>query len=140
MRYKPFLKIGKRLIGEKYFPLVIVEIGINHNGKIKLAKELIKIAQSCGAEIIKHQTHIPDDEMSVEAKNIIPVHTNQNIYDIILVLNYNFSPVIKKKGSAIFLHIANRDYRPTKGCLAISKRDMKILLNTIDNKTTLGTI
>ena len=72
MRYKPFLKIGKRLIGEKYFPIVIVEIGINHNGKIKLAKELIKIAQSCGAEIIKHQTHIPDDEMSIEAKKIIP--------------------------------------------------------------------
>ena len=36
-----------------------------------------------GAEIIKHQTHIPDDEMSIEAKKIIPVHTNENIYNII---------------------------------------------------------
>ena len=68
------------------------------------------------------------------------LYLKKNIYDIILVLNYNFSPVIKKKGSAIFLHIANRNYIPTKGCLAISKRDMKILLNTIDNKTTLGII
>ncbi len=83
MRHKPFLKIGKRFIGEKYLPLVIVEIGINHNGKIKLAKDLIKVAHGCGAEIIKHQTHIPDDEMSIEAKKIIPVHTTENIYDII---------------------------------------------------------
>ncbi len=83
MRQKPFLKIGKRFIGEKYLPLVIVEIGINHNGKIKLAKDLIKVAHGCGAEIIKHQTHIPDDEMSIEAKKIIPVHTTENIYDII---------------------------------------------------------
>ena len=44
MKYKPFLKIGKRLIGEKYLPLIIVEIGINHNGKIKLAKDLIKLS------------------------------------------------------------------------------------------------
>jgi N-acetylneuraminate synthase len=40
-------------------------------------------AIKCGAEVIKHQTHIPDDEMSLEAKKIIPVHTKKNIYDII---------------------------------------------------------
>ena len=83
MKKKPFLKIAGRLIGEEYPPLVIVEIGINHNGKISLAKRLIKTAKSCGAEIIKHQTHIAEDEMSVEARKIIPVHTKKNIYDII---------------------------------------------------------
>lgn len=80
---KPFLKIGKRLIGENYLPLIIVELGINHNGNLALAKKLIRTAKKMGAEIIKHQTHIPDDEMSLEAKKIIPVHTKENIYDII---------------------------------------------------------
>ena len=80
---KPFIKIGKRYVGENYKPLIIVEIGINHNGELALAKKIIKTAKKCGAELIKHQTHIPEDEMSNEAKKIIPVHTKQNIFDII---------------------------------------------------------
>ena len=80
---KPVLKIGNRFIGENYPPLIIVELGINHNGNFVLAKKLIVTAKKMGAEIIKHQTHIPDDEMSIEAKKIIPVHTNENIYNII---------------------------------------------------------
>lgn len=80
---KPVLKIGNRFVGENYPPLIIVELGINHNGNFVLAKKLIVTAKKMGAEIIKHQTHIPDDEMSIEAKKIIPVHTNENIYNII---------------------------------------------------------
>ena len=68
MKTKPFLKIGKRLIGESYLPIVIVELGINHNGNLSLAKKLITTAKKMGAEIIKHQTHIPSDEMSLEVK------------------------------------------------------------------------
>ena len=47
---------------------MIVELGINHNGNLSLAKKLITTAKKMGAEIIKHQTHIPSDEMSLEAK------------------------------------------------------------------------
>ena len=59
----------------------------------------------------------------------------ENIYDIILIINYNLSPVIKKKGSAIFLHIAKNKYPYTKGCIAINKKDMKLLISKIDKKT-----
>ena len=52
------------------------------------------------------------------------------IYDIILVLNYNMSPTIKNKGSAIFIHVAKRNYSKTKGCIAIKKN---YLLNIIKN-------
>ena len=62
---------------------------------------------------------------------------NENIYDILLVINYNTKPVIRKKGSAIFLHIAKKDYKPTRGCVAISKKDMKLLIGIINNKTKL---
>ena len=76
-------RISKRKIGEGCKPLVIVELGINHSGKTNLAKKIIDKAKLAGAEIIKHQTHIPKFEMSSEAKNIIPVHTKENIYKII---------------------------------------------------------
>ncbi len=78
-----FIKIGQRKIGTNYPPLIIVELGINHNGKIDIAKKIIKSAKKAGAEIIKNQTHIADKEMSEEAKKIIPVHTKENIFKII---------------------------------------------------------
>ena len=53
----PEFKIGKRKVGPKYPPLIIVELGINHNGNFGLAKKIILSAKKSGAEIIKHQTH-----------------------------------------------------------------------------------
>ena len=76
-------KIFNRKVGEGCEPLIIVELGINHSGKITLAKKIIDKAKLAGAEIIKHQTHIPEFEMSNEAKKIVPIHTNENIYKII---------------------------------------------------------
>jgi len=62
---------------------------------------------------------------------------SQNIYDVILVINYNTKPTIKGKGSAIFLHIAKKKFSPTKGCIAISKKNMSLLLDGINGKTKL---
>ena len=61
----------------------------------------------------------------------------KNIYDVIVVINYNIKPIIKKKGSAIFLHIARKKYLSTKGCIAISKKDINLLIKKIDTKTKL---
>ena len=58
-----------------------------------------------------------------------------NIYDLILVLNYNMKPTIKNKGSAIFIHITRKNYKKTKGCIAIKKDDL-ILLTKIISKST----
>lgn len=76
-------KIETRTIGPNSAPLVIAEIGINHSGNIKVAKELVDAAISAGAEIIKTQTHIPDAEMSLEARSVIPGNANISIYKII---------------------------------------------------------
>ena len=62
------IKIGNRLIGENREPLIIAEIGINHNGSLDKAIYLADKAIKAGAEVIKHQTHIADEEMSLEAK------------------------------------------------------------------------
>jgi N-acetylneuraminate synthase len=76
-------KIATRVVGDEYPPLVISEIGINHNGSIDLAITLADAAISAGAEVIKHQTHVIDDEMSEEAKKIIPGNAKISIYEII---------------------------------------------------------
>ena len=59
------------------------------------------------------------------------------IYDIIVIIDYNFKTPIKNKGSAIFLHIAKNNYSYTKGCIAINKKDMLFLISKIKNKTKL---
>lgn len=83
MMTKPLMKIGRRKVGPDHKPLIIVELGINHGGSLKKAKYLVDVAHKFGAEIIKHQTHVVQDEMSLEAKKIIPSHTKKNIFDII---------------------------------------------------------
>jgi len=58
---KPFLNINGRKIGEKYPPIVIAEIGINHEGSIEVAKQMVDAAYKAGAEIVKHQTHVVEE-------------------------------------------------------------------------------
>lgn len=62
--------------------LIIPEIGINHNGSLEIAKKMVYSAYRAGAKIIKHQTHVIDDEMSYEAKKVIPGNANESIYDV----------------------------------------------------------
>ena len=65
------------------------------------------------------------------------LYRKDNIYDLIIVLNYNMSPIIKNKGSAIFMHVANNNYTPTKGCIALSKIDLLKILNKINKSTKI---
>ncbi|MGE0581170.1 MAG: N-acetylneuraminate synthase family protein [Steroidobacteraceae bacterium] len=74
--------IGSRRIGDDHPPVVIAEIGINHEGSLDTAIEMVDAAVSAGAEIIKHQTHVVEDEMSDEAKSVIPGNADVSIYDI----------------------------------------------------------
>ena len=59
----------------------------------------------------------------------------ENIYDIILVLNYNMRPVKKNKGSAIFIHVAKRNYKKTEGCVAIKKSQLLKIVGQIKKST-----
>ena len=65
---------------------------------------------------------------------------SDNIYDIILVLNYNMKPTIKNKGSAIFIHVAKKNFTPTKGCVAIVKTELKKLSTLVTKKTIVNII
>ncbi|MGK0386667.1 MAG: sialic acid synthase SpsE [Patiriisocius sp.] len=78
----PYIEISGRKIGLDYPPLVIAEIGINHEGSLQVAKEMVDAAYRAGAEMIKHQTHIVEDEMSKAAKGVIPGNAEVSIYEI----------------------------------------------------------
>lgn len=77
-----FIEIEGRKIGLDYPPIVIAEIGINHEGSLKVAMEMVDAAHKAGAEMLKHQTHIVADEMSKAAKEVIPGNADVSIYDI----------------------------------------------------------
>ncbi len=76
------IEINGRKIGPNFPPLVIAEIGINHEGSIQVAKEMVDAAHRAGVECVKHQTHIVEDEMSGEAKKVIPGNADVSIYEI----------------------------------------------------------
>ncbi len=63
------------------------------------------------------------------------LYRNDNLYDLILVLNYNSNPIIKNKGSAIFIHIAKNSYKKTKGCIALKKVHLIELISKIKKNT-----
>ncbi len=79
----PEFKIENRWIGDNHPPIVIAEIGINHEGSLDVAIEMADAAINAGAEIVKHQTHVVEDEMSDEAKAVIPGNAEVSIYEII---------------------------------------------------------
>lgn len=78
----PYIEIAGRKIGPDYPPLVIAEIGINHEGSLQTAKEMVDAAHRTGVEMVKHQTHIVEDEMSGAAKKVIPGNADVSIYEI----------------------------------------------------------
>ena len=76
------MKIAHREIGPAHPPLVIAEIGINHGGDLSVAKEMVRLAAAAGCEMIKHQTHIIEDEMTEEAKQIFPPNADVSIWHV----------------------------------------------------------
>ena len=79
---KPSFYISSRKVGYDEDPLVIAEIGINHNGSLDIAKHMAKTAIDAGVHVVKHQTHIVDDEMSHEADKNKISYIGKTIYQL----------------------------------------------------------
>jgi len=83
------ITIGRRKIGGAYAPFVIAEIGINHEGSMAKAKQMVQDAHRVGAECVKFQSHVVEDEMTSAAKKVIPSHTTESIWDIMARCAFN---------------------------------------------------
>ena len=145
-QYKVKCAIGKRGIGQKNKEGdLITPIGQYKIRYILYRKDRIKKIQSKLKKIvIKKSMGWCDDTKSKKYNKLINLPFNykyerlfrsENIYDIILVLNYNMSPIIKNKGSAIFIHVAKKNYKKTQGCVAVKKSDLLKILKEIKINT-----
>lgn len=105
----PYFEITGRKIGYDFDPLVIAEIGINHNGSLAVAKEMVDAAARAGVEVVKHQTHVVEDEMSTEAKKVIPGNSDKSIFEIMENAALNEED-----------EIALKEYIESKGMIFIS--------------------
>ena len=105
----PYIEIAGRKIGLDYPPLVIAEIGINHEGSLAVAKQMVDAAHRAGVEVVKHQTHIVADEMSGAAKKVIPGNADVSIYEIMERCSLNEADELELK-----------NYVESKGMIFIS--------------------
>ena len=146
MNYKAKCAIGKRGIGNKRNEGDL----ITPKGKYKIKyilyrKDRIKRIQSKIKKIaITKRMGWCDDPKSKDYNKLIKLPTNyryeklyrkENIYDLILVLNFNMRPIVKKKGSAIFIHIAKKNYKKTEGCVAVNKVSLLKIIKKLKNNT-----
>ena len=145
LKYKDFkfkCALGKSGIGKKekegdnITPNGVFNINKIYYRKDRLKKlsskfKLIKITKKMGW---------CDDPKSRKYNQLIKLPTKyshenlykkDNTYDLILVLNYNMKPTIKNKGSAIFIHVAKKNYKKTAGCIALKKMDLICLIKEI---------
>ena len=104
----PEIPFGTRKIGEAVPVVIIAEIGINHSGSLEKAIKIADAAITSGAEVIKHQTHILDDEYSYHAKRTFPGNSDKSIYEIIKKNSLNEENEYKlmryiKKRAGIFI-------------------------------------
>ena len=65
------------------------------------------------------------------------LYKKEQTYDIIIVLNYNMNPIIKNRGSAIFIHISRKNYKKTEGCIALKKIDLLNIIQQIKKNTVV---
>lgn len=100
----PFIEFAGRRVGSDYEPLVIAEIGINHGGDLSVAIEIADAAINAGAEVVKHQTHIIEDEMSEEAQFVIPGNADISIWEIMKSCALN-----EQDERSLMQHVRSRD-------------------------------
>ena len=146
--YKAKCAIGKRGIGNKTKEGdLITPKGIYKPKYVLYRKDRVKkIKTKLKKIIIKKNMGWCNDVRSNQYNKLIKLPFNygheklykkENIYDIILVLNYNMSPIIKNKGSAIFIHVSKRNYKKTEGCVALKKIHLIKVLKELKNNTSI---
>ena len=144
--YKAKCSVGKRGIGlKKREGDFKTPKGIYKIKCILYRKDRIKKIQSkIRSFIIKKNMGWCDDPKSRNYNKLIrlpfkynyeKLYKKENVYDIILVLNFNMDPIIKNKGSAIFIHVAKKNYKKTEGCIALKKTDLLKLIKELKYTT-----
>ena len=147
--YKLKCSIGKsgitssKMEGDLATPKGIFKLGLLYYRKDKIKSLKCRIRK----RIIKKNMGWCNDSRSKKYNHEVcfpfkyraeKLYRKDKIYDIFINIKYNCSPTVKKKGSAIFLHLAKNNYKPTSGCVAIKKKDFLKILPLINKKTKIS--
>lgn len=146
--YKVKCALGKRGIGNKRREGDFITPKGNFKIKyILYRKDRIKRIQSKIKKIIiKKDLGWCDDPLSKDYNKLIKIpseynyeklYKKDNVYDIILVLNYNMNPIVRNKGSAIFIHVTKANYKKTEGCVAIKKVHLLKIIKELKKNTKI---
>ena len=137
--------IGKKGIGNKKKEGdLITPIGVFNIKYILYRKDRVKVLTKLKKKVIKKNMGWCDDSKSIHYNKPVKLpfthkheklYRKENIYDIILVLNYNMNPVKKNKGSAIFIHVTKKNFDKTEGCVAVKKQHLLKIIKDIKPNT-----
>ena len=144
--YKVKCSIGKRGIGHKTKEGDLITPKGKYTIKYILYRKdrVKKIQTKIKTIVIRNNMGWCDDPKSKNYNKLIKLPSTfwyeklfkkENVYDIILVLNYNMNPVVKNKGSAIFIHIVKGNYKRTEGCIALKKIHLLKILKILKKNT-----
>ena len=144
--YKLKCALGKRGIGyKKKEGDLITPVGKYKIKYILYRKDRIKkIYSKIKTIVIKKNMAWCNDPESKDYNKLIKLpsdfsfenlYKKENIYDIVLVLDYNMNPIIKNKGSAIFIHVAKKNYKKTEGCMALRKIHLLKIIKLLESNT-----
>ena len=126
---------GDNITPKGTFKIVNIYFRKDHIKNIISKLKLIKIKRSMGW---------CDDPTSKKYNQLIKLPTkyhheklyrSDKLYDIVIILNYNMNPIVKGKGSAIFLHLSKNLKNKTSGCVGLRKKDMLELIKIIKKST-----
>jgi L,D-peptidoglycan transpeptidase YkuD (ErfK/YbiS/YcfS/YnhG family) len=131
------LKEGDKITPEGIFRIIKVFYRPDRIQKILTNFKTVKIKKNMGwcddSKSLSYNRQIKLPSKFTHEK----LYRRDNIYDLIAVLNYNMNPTVKRNGSAIFIHIAKKNYRPTAGCIALKRGDLIKLLKKIKKNTRI---
>ena len=139
----------KKIEGDKATPIGKWKLKSIYYRSDKMLKPLMraktfkinKITKNCGwcddPNSYSYNKFINTKNLCSENINFEKLWREDQAYDIVLETSYNTKPIIKGKGSAIFIHCSFPDYRKTAGCIALNKKDFSILIKNLSKKTNL---
>ena len=145
--YKAKCAIGKRGIGiKKREGDLITPKGLYKIKFVLFRSDRVKIRTKLKKKVIKRNSAWCDDPTAKYYNKLVKLPFNyrheklykkENIYDIVLVLNFNMNPISKNRGSAIFIHVANKNYKKTQGCIALKKIHLLKIIEEFKNNTQI---
>ena len=130
-------KEGDFITPKGKFKLIKIYYRSDRVKKINSPLKKIKISKNmgwCDDVSSKHYNRLIKINKKISHEKL---YRNDNVYDILVVLNYNLNPIIRGKGSAIFLHVTKKKYKKTQGCIALKKKELLFLISKIKKNTQI---